>query len=224
MPRCPHCDCSLPADRRRVGARCPSCHDPLYEPPGRASRPTHAEETACAAHPGAEGVGCCARCNRSLCETCRTRWQGRIVCATCVDHAISNHEAILTPSSGDVVAADPVREQARQAHAALTWAVVAWLIGAVAVGTLQYNDRLDGGWPPVATLLALLALLVNVTVASAAVGNAVAALRSGNLPSTDPDGSLAGEVTRWLALAGLLLGGLYLGGVLGVATLTLWQS
>ncbi|MFO0930770.1 MAG: hypothetical protein U0736_27690 [Gemmataceae bacterium] len=123
-----------------------------------------------------------------------------------------------------MVAADAFREQTRQAHASAVCAGFAWLIGAVAVATLQYNDRLDAGQAPVATLLAIGALIAGTAVASAAVGNGVASLRPGPAPSLDPDGSLEAGLTWWLALGGLLFGGLYLGGVLGVATLTLWHS
>ena len=97
MPRCPHCDYPVPDDRERVGARCPNCHDPLYEPALRFSRRAREGEASCAAHPGMESVSVCARCNQHLCETCRTRWRNVIICAACVDRALASGELKLPP-------------------------------------------------------------------------------------------------------------------------------
>src|SRR6516162_9238402 len=88
MNRCPSCDYPLPADRERLGARCPNCRDPLYEPPGRIGRPAREGEGSCAVHEAVETVGVCARCGNYLCEVCRTQWRGQIVCGACVQRAL----------------------------------------------------------------------------------------------------------------------------------------
>src|SRR5262249_30995147 len=92
MLRCPSCDYPLPDDRERLGARCPGCRDPLYEPPTR-NRPAREGEGACAVHSGREAVGTCPGCGTSLCAACRTPWRRQTLCAACVDRALEANEA-----------------------------------------------------------------------------------------------------------------------------------
>ena len=84
MDICPHCEFSFQADRELTGSRCPSCHDPLYEPPSRITRRSKPGEPVCAVHPESESLGTCTRCRKNYCETCRCRWQDQIVCFECV--------------------------------------------------------------------------------------------------------------------------------------------
>src|SRR5436305_12817877 len=126
MARCPHCEYPIPDDRERVGARCGSCHDPLYEPAERFSRQAREGEASCALHAHMESVGQCARCGQHLCETCRTRWRGLIICASCADLALSSSEA----------SSEQVRTHARQATAAAVFSGGAWLLAGLALGVL----------------------------------------------------------------------------------------
>jgi hypothetical protein len=145
-----------------------------------------------------ESVGQCARCGEQICEVCRTRWRGRILCAACVDQAMQTHEA--TP--------EQARTHRRQAERALLLGGGAWLPSAVALGVLV----LAGSQPPVLlTFAVFLILAADVLVAAVGVGQAVAALYTG------------GERSK-LAGTGLLLGGLYIGAMLGVGTMFFWQS
>src|SRR5437763_1005169 len=76
----------------------------------------------------------------------------------------------------------------------------------------QASVYLIGGAAATVWTFFLLALLLgNVLLASLAMGQSAAALREAEEP-------------RELALAGLVLGGLYVAAVLGVGTLALWQS
>src|SRR5688572_19849885 len=127
MPRCPHCDYPVPDDRERVGARCPSCRDPLYEPALRFSRRSREGEASCALHAGMESVSVCARCNQHLCETCRTKWRNVIIGAACVDRARGSGEA--RPAQ--------LTSVARQTKAALLLGLGAWLVGGLAVGVMR---------------------------------------------------------------------------------------
>jgi hypothetical protein len=198
MARCPSCDYPLPDDRERVGARCPSCRDPLYEPASRIARPMRAGEPACSVHPGMESVGLCLRCGEPVCEVCRTRWRGQIVCAACVDRALQTHEA--TP--------EQARSHRRAAMRAMFFGGSAWLLSALALGVLH----LAGAQAPVLlTFVVFLIVGCDVLLASLGVGQAVAALRTRgeNMPQ---------------AAIGLLLGGAYVSLMLGVGTLFLWQS
>jgi hypothetical protein len=202
MARCPSCEYPIPDDRERVGARCPNCRDPLYEPPGRNSRPAREDEADCAAHAGMESVGQCARCKLHLCEVCRTRWRGQILCAACVDKALAGSEA--TP--------EQARSQARQTFLSLALGVGAWLLAGLALLALDQVNRLTGGKAPVGlTFVVFLIVAGNALAAAVGVGQAVAALRQ------------RGE-RQALALVGLVLGGLYAGALLGAGTFFVWQN
>jgi hypothetical protein len=145
-----------------------------------------------------ESVGQCARCGEEVCEVCRTRWRSQILCAACVDQAMQTHEA--TP--------EQARAHRRQAERALLLGAGAWLPSATALGVLH----LAGSQPPVLlTFGMLLVLAADVLVAALGVGQAVAALQT------------RGEKGRMAGL-GLVLGGLYIGAMLGAGTMFFWQS
>lgn len=199
MNRCPTCDYPLPHDRERIGARCPNCRDPLYEPPGRVSRPAREDEGACALHTRREAVGTCGRCGNYFCEVCRTRWRDQILCAACAERALASREA--TP--------EQARAHFRQALLGLLLSLGAWpvfIVGlASAVGT-----RVAGG----NILLALVAVVLVVSAVLMAVvgtGQAAAALRTRGHHMI-------------LATSGFLMGGLFLGVFIGNYVLNLWIS
>ena len=197
MNRCPSCDYPLPPDRERIGARCPNCRDPLYEPPGRVSRPAREDEGACALHAGRETVGTCGRCGNYFCEVCRTRWRDQILCAACAERALASREA--TP--------EQARAHFRQALLGLVLGLGAWpvfIMGQVsAVGSVYANRNV---------LLALLALVLVVSAVLMAVvgtGQAAAALRTRGHHMI-------------MATSGFLIGGLFLGVFIGNYVLQLW--
>ena len=201
MPRCPSCDYPLPTDRERLGARCPNCRDPLYEPPGRYGRPAREGEGACATHPGVEVVGTCARCGNYLCEVCRTRWRDGVLCAACVDRAFGSGEA----------PPEQKRAQLRQVLFSLGLGLAAWVLSfaawLLAVVVSGASGRLNFGL----ILLMVLVFLGDMVLAALGLGQAAAALRArGN--------------AMILATVGLVLNGLYLGALLGLFSFTVWQS
>lgn len=201
MARCQTCEYPISDDRERVGARCPSCHDPIYEPPTRMARPARPDEAACATHPQWESVGTCARCGQHLCETCRTRWRGLVLCGACVSKALDSAEAT------------PAQAQAgyRQALASVLFSGAAWAIAAAAGTILRLGPAAGADAAPVYALAGLLLLAAAVLPAAVGVGQAMAALR--------------GETEQVaMALTGLAAGGLYAAVVLGLGSLTLWQS
>jgi hypothetical protein len=200
MPRCPNCDYPLPEDRQRVGARCPNCHEPLYEPPGRIGRPARPGEGICPVHAGIEAVGVCARCGNYLCEVCRTRWRGQIVCAACVDRALESSEA--TPAQD--------RAHLRQAVLSLAFGGGAWVVFfllLVVVGLAQAG----GSVSVVLVGLAGLVMLGMVLVAALGIGQAVAALRA------------RGD-HMILATLGMIVSGLYAGALIGLLAMSLWLN
>lgn len=201
MPRCPHCDYPVPDDRERVGARCPNCRDPLYEPALRFSRRSREGEASCVMHPGMESVSVCARCNQHLCEACRTRWRNVIICGACVDRALATGEA--RPAQTTSVA--------QQSVGGLLLGVGAWLTAGMAWGLLRAVTGSDSDTATVCSFIAVLMLALAVPLATTGVGQAVAALR---MPSD----------RAVLAGVALVVGGSYVGLLLGLATLALWQT
>jgi hypothetical protein len=202
MSRCPSCDYPLPIDRDRTGARCPRCHDPLYEPARQYGRPAREGEGACPVHAGVESVGVCGRCGNYLCEVCRTRWRNGILCAACVNRALESREG--TP--------EQARTHFRHALAALLLGVGAWVVGVLTYIVIGVVVTSSPG--PEAILLVFLGVLVlagAVLAGALGVGQAVAALRTrGN--------------HMILATIGLIVSGLYVGALIGLFTFNIWQS
>lgn len=197
MNRCPSCDYPLPPDRERIGARCPNCRDPLYEPPGRISRPVREDEGGCALHAGRETVGTCGRCGNYFCEVCRTRWREQILCAACADRALASREA--TP--------EQARAHFRQALLGLLMGLGAWcffLLGQLFILGALFAER-----NPLLILLGLLLVVCAVLLAVVGTGQAAAALRTRGAHMI-------------LATSGFLIGGLFLGVFIGNYVLQLW--
>jgi hypothetical protein len=194
MPRCPSCDYPLPPDRERLGARCPNCRDPLYEPPGRVGRPAREGEGACAAHPGQEAVGTCGRCGNYFCEVCRTRWRDSILCAACVERAVAAREA----------APEQARAQFRQALLAVLLGGGAW--GAMILAQLlTLVSKAQAAVALLVLFLGACSLLMGVL----GLGQATAVLR------TRGHHMILGTI-------GLIVSGLFLGVFIGFFTFLLW--
>jgi hypothetical protein len=135
-----------------------------------------------------------------MCETCRTRWRGTLICADCTERALASSEA----------SSEQARTHARQASAGMLLGGAAWVTAGLALGLLQLLTGSGSDLAVLATFLALLAIAAAGLAAAVGVGTAAAALRAG--------GSRVA-----LAAAGLVVGGLYVGALLGVGLFTLWQ-
>ena len=197
MNRCPSCDYPLPHDRERIGARCPNCRDPLYEPPGRISRPAREGEGACAVHSGRETVGTCGRCGNFFCEICRTRWRDQIVCATCVERALASREA--TP--------EQARAHLRQAVLGLLLGIAAW--GVFLLGQLMGVAAIAANKNILLLLVALVFMVGSAPLGVLGIGQAAAALR-------------ARGHHMIVATSGLLISGLFVGSFIGLFVFQLW--
>lgn len=197
MTHCRSCDYPLPYDRERLGARCPNCRDPLYEAPGRISRPAHQGEGACALHSGSEAVGACGRCGNYYCEICRTRWRDQMLCAACVARALESREE--TP--------EQARAHFRQALIGLVLGLSAWAV--FLLGLLLGIAAVVAGNNLILFLLVILLFISAMLLAVVGTGHAVAAVRT------------RGQHTI-MAVSGMLIGGLFLGVLLGNYILELW--
>lgn len=197
MPRCPSCREYLPRDRERVGARCPYCRDPLYEPPYDRLRATEGTANLCAVHPQNAAVGTCQRCGNYQCRVCRTRQRDRSLCPACIERALEARE--LSPEAS--------RAHFRQALLALIAGVAAWvlcLIGFVCAGMAVVSENIG------LVLIALMLLLGSVVPSALGLGQGATAVRvRGN--------------HLIMATIGLLLCGLHVGALIGLLAFTVWQ-
>lgn len=206
MARCPSCASPLASDRAGLGHPLPRCRDPPYQPPDRAPRPPHAGEATCAVHAGSASVVSCERCGNFLCEVCRTRWRGQVVCVACVDRALAGGAA----SEGEG------REHTRQAVLGLVLGVTAWALTGLLIllATVVASDgaaEAPGAGNAVLVLLFVAAFFCGGLSAILGLGQAVAALRvRGN--------------HMLVAALGFFLCGLHVDAVVGLTVLNLWQS
>jgi hypothetical protein len=202
MFRCPSCDYPLPPDRERMGARCPNCRDPLYEPPTRLSRPASEGESACAVHPGRQAVGACGRCGNYACEVCRTPWREHSLCAACVDRILEKQEALP----------EQVRTHKRQAIVAMCLGGGSWVLAVLTfllVGVAGASGNQDALMAT--AMLAFFFLAANTCGACIGIGHGVAALRTRGPYMV-------------VATIGVILGALYIGVLIGFFSLTLYSS
>jgi hypothetical protein len=185
-----------------MGARCPNCRDPLYEPPTRLSRQARPGESVCAVHPGREAVGACGRCGNYACEVCRTPWRDQNFCAACIERILEKREAL--PGQ--------IRAHKRQAIAAICLGAGAWVLSAVVIVLVVIAANSANP----AAILAMVLLMVFMLAADSclavfAVGQAVAALR------------VRGP-HMILATIGLVLGALYVGALIGLFSMNIMNS
>jgi hypothetical protein len=204
MPRCPVCGYRLPPDEERLGARCPHCRRPLYEPPGRLAKEAEPGDAVCAAHPGSAAVGTCGRCGDFLCATCRTRWGDSALCVACTERALRS------------ASAGPAGEGKRDRRAAfgLAGGVGAWVLTGLVVGVALLAQLGRSEEPnPLMALAGLLILFLgfsSVVLALAGLGLSAAALR------------VRGD-NMILATLGLFLSGLHVGALVGLFLFEVWQ-
>jgi hypothetical protein len=199
MFRCYVCRERLYADREKLGARCPRCREPLYEPPRDPARPIEGQvvDAHCVVHAGNPSVGTCQRCGNFLCAVCRTRWREKVICSDCVGRAL---EAQETPP-------EEARAHLRQGILALIFGIVAWAITLLAVVCMAMGMA-EGDIKPMLVGIGVLILLVSPLPALLGVGQGAAAIRS------------RGD-HMILATFGLILSGLHVGVVVGIFTVSI---
>ena len=189
MRRCPECRERLPDDLERCGARCPACREPLYDDPPPRRRPRD-DDGICPVHPDNAARDTCGRCGNYLCDTCRTRWRNRWLCAACVDRALESKEAAPAEAGAHL----------RQALLAMALGVGSWTI--FFIGILLAGAGVEGGEKAL-VVLAGLVILASPLPAVVGVGQGAAAVRA------------RGD-HMILATIGLVLSGLNVGVFLGL--------
>ncbi len=205
MFRCYCCREPIHGEREQIGARCPRCREPLYEPPH--DYPRRPEQPGfvggrCALHPGNTSLGTCRRCGNYLCAVCRTRWRDQPWCSACIDRALAGSE----------VPPEEARAHLRQAVLSIVFGVAAWLITlfVVLLLSLLVNDTETSAGSQAVAGLAIMLVLLN-PCAMLGIGQGAAAIRSrGN--------------HMILATVGLLLSGLQAGMLVAMFTALTWAN
>ena len=198
MLECPYCFRVFRTAPEKLGARCPKCRMPMYERPGRRKAPEH-DLGPCAQHPQSPAVANCARCNRLMCNLCRTRWHDDATCPDCVERSLLSDEP--TPQE--------TQRHQRQAWMAVVLGAVGWFI---LILTLWPASGLHQGAPSRFLLwLAGGLFVISLGPAVLALGQAAAAMRQRGT---------AHRVAVW----GLALSGSHVGLILGLLVMNLWHN
>jgi hypothetical protein len=207
MMPCSTCGDPLRSDRERLGARCPNCREPLYEP---ARDPHHAQSdrgeiagSKCAAHGKNAAVGTCQRCGNYLCSVCWTRWHDQSLCSACLNRALDSQEN--TPVQ--------VRAHLRQAILSIIFGILAWLVtlGSMLIMAIGLASGSDAIQMQLLVVLGMLVFMGSPLPAILGVGQAAAAIRA------------RGD-HMILATIGLLLSGLHTGMLIGMFTVAALES
>ena len=202
MPRCPSCRTWLGDDPDETGARCPECRAALFERRSPVRVSAEAADAQCLTHPASPAVGTCHRCGNFFCAVCRSRWQRRLVCLTCLERGLQSREA--TP--------EETRAHYLQALWSMICGVAAW--GLMLAGLILFLVAMRNGLgdPAVALLLpALIFLAISPGCLVPGLGLGVAAIR------TRGDHLV-------LATIGLVLSALMAGAMIGMVCLGAWRS
>lgn len=198
MRRCPSCESRLRDDPEQMGARCPRCHEPLFQPAQVAQPTSGTDEGACAVHSGNAAVGTCKRCGNFLCSLCRTRWDSRVLCVACVERLL---ETEGTAGGG--------RLEWTQSVVALLLGLAAWVM--TALGLVLMLSVIDQGMKAAGFIfLGVMLFFGGGLPALLGLGFGASAIRArGN--------------HLICATIGLFLGGLHVGVVVGFFAFSIWQ-
>jgi hypothetical protein len=208
--QCPSCGTRLAADLDRLSARCPTCREPIAEPPRDPHTPA-ADGSCCAKHRNNGSVATCERCGNFICSICWTRWHGQVRCIDCVNSDLAGSARL------------PHEERAhfRQSLLGLIFGIAAWVFTIAALVLMVIgmagisDDELSSPDPPMQrmmlVLLAMILLLFSPLPGILGVGQSAAAIRGqGN--------------HMIMATLGLVLCGFHSGMILGLFMISLWQA
>jgi hypothetical protein len=199
MPRCRACGRYQRGEAEKIGARCHSCAEPLYESPFASAGGGRAQDdTVCAVHPANGALGTCTRCGNFFCAVCRTSWHGNLICPICLDRALETHEAV------------PAHQRAQWLHSlfALILGGSAWVITVLGfvVVAIGVSNGVNVGAVGVGTMM----LCGAVIPAALGAGLGASAIR-------------ARGSHMILATVGLVLGALHVGMLIGLFSFVLRQ-
>src|SRR5262245_41880391 len=199
MIECPFCYRVFRQPPEKLGARCPKCKMPLYEDPSKRRKHPDKDYGQCDTHPDAPAIAKCSRCDKAICQSCRTRWHEEPVCPNCVEESIADDE----PSPREA------QMQTQQAWKSLILAVVGWM--ALLMTLVPYSTFPRGQVQPVMVFSAYFLFFGSLVPALFGLGYAVAAVR------------LRGDFGK-LAACGLVAASSQLGLAIGLIVLNVWHN
>ena len=199
MIECPFCYRVFRQPPEKLGARCPKCKMPLYEDPSKRRKNPEKDYGVCEQHPDAAAIAKCSRCDKPICQSCRTRWHEEPVCPRCVEESIADDE----PSPREA------QLQTKQAWTSLILAVAGWMILLMTLVPAQSFPK--GQVQPTVVFLTYLLFLGSFVPAVFGLGYAIAAVR------------LRGDFGK-LAACGLVAAGSQLGLAIGVIVINVWHN
>ncbi|MBI3410392.1 MAG: hypothetical protein HY040_18800 [Planctomycetes bacterium] len=195
MIECRYCRDAFGTPTEKIGARCPTCRMPLFERDRHKAPPI--DLGPCALHKDKTAHGKCQQCGKLICPVCRTRWDDRIICTSCMD-------AVLSKEPNPRL----VRTLDRQAGWSVALATVGWLVLLMTFWPLSaLSQGLTQGQATAASLLFLFSFLP----ALCAAGQGAACIRARGRRLT-------------LATCGVSLAGAQLGLLLGLLVCNVWLN
>src|SRR5439155_5356044 len=199
MIECPFCYRVFRQPPEKLGARCPKCKMPLYEDPGKRRKPPDKDYGRCEQHPETAAIAKCSRCDKPMCQTCRTRWHEEPVCPRCIDESIGDDE----PSPREA------QMQTRHAWVSVILAAAGWMI--LLMTLAPYSTFHLGQVRPTIIFMTYLLFLGSFVPAAFGLGHAVSAIR------------LRGSLGV-LATCGLVGAGTQLGLAIGLIVINIWHN
>jgi hypothetical protein len=199
MIECPYCYRVYRQPPEKLGARCPKCKMPLYEDPSKRRKTPDKDYGRCDQHPDAQALAKCSRCDRPMCQTCRTRWHEEPVCPRCVDESIADDEP--GPREAQL--------QTKHAWTSVILATVGWMV--LLMTLAPYSQFHAGQVRPIIIFITYFLFLGSFVPAVFGVGCAVSAIR------------LRGDFGK-LATCGLVGAGTQLGLAIGLIVINIWHN
>ncbi|MSQ95710.1 MAG: hypothetical protein EXR98_14285 [Gemmataceae bacterium] len=199
MIECPYCYRVFRQPPEKLGARCPKCKMPLYEDPARRKKNPEQDHGPCEQHPDAGSITRCSRCNKPICQACRTRWHDESVCPRCVEESIADDE----PSPREA------QLQTRLAWISVLLGFAAWVLLLLTLAPMSTfaQGRVQG----IILFFTYFFYLSSLFPAMFGLGYAVSAVR------------LRGDHGK-LATIGLAGAGSQLGIAIGIIVLNVWHN
>lgn len=199
MIECPFCYRVFRQPPEKLGARCPKCKMPLYEDPAKRRKNPDKDYGQCEQHPEAPAVTKCSRCERPVCQVCRTRWHEEPVCPRCVDESIADDE----PSPREA------QLQTKQAWTSVILAAIGWMV--LLMTLAPYSSFSQGQVKSSIVFTTYFLFLMSFVPALFGLGFALSSIR------------LRGDFGK-LAAGGLIVAGSQLGLAIGLIVLNIWHN
>ena len=199
MIECPFCYRVFRQPPEKLGARCPKCKMPLYEDPTKRRKDPDKDYGRCDQHLDTPAIGKCSRCDKPICQACRTRWHEEPACPRCVAESIEDDEP------------GPREAQLQMKHAwfSIILAAIGWMVLLVTLAPYStFHQGQVGGFIKFLTYALILGSFIPAIFG---LGCAASAIR------------LRGDFSK-LAVGGFIVSGSQLGLMIGLIVINVWHN